>query len=186
MARAYQSRRSIGDLPSLPRAGLSRDEVHRYAVDAVTLAGRLGTVREDMAQMPAAIGAVHFGARVADLVVGAGPDRAGQSLPEAGPAGARIVFGFGRIQLVAAACADERARALFVIERARYRAAPSPLRAARGTRRLSISCATRLRSGEWENPWPAPRCRHMRQARMWLLRIRQRQERNGGWCDGFP
>jgi len=47
----------------------------------VALAGGLGAVVEDVPQVPAAVGAVDFGARDADLEVGLGPDRAGQRLP---------------------------------------------------------------------------------------------------------
>ncbi len=45
--------------------GSGGKEVHRHAVDAVALAGRLGAVVEDMPEMPAAIGAMHLGARIA-------------------------------------------------------------------------------------------------------------------------
>ena len=41
-------------------------------IDTVPLSGGLGPVAENMAEMPAAIRAMHFGARVADLVIGAG------------------------------------------------------------------------------------------------------------------
>ncbi len=84
----------------------------------MALAGRLRAVAEDMAQMPPAIGAVHFGARIADLVIGAGAhgplvDR----LPETRPAGAAVILVRRGIKRIAAARAGEGAFALFLVER---------------------------------------------------------------------
>ena len=76
--------------------GLSGLELQRHAVHAIAQARGLGAVVEDMAQMAAAAAAMHFGADHHLAGVGLGEHGAGQRLPEAGPAGAAVVFGVGR------------------------------------------------------------------------------------------
>src|SRR5690606_25231953 len=80
------------------------------------------SVVEDVAEVSAAIGAVDFLARIAELVVGRGADRTRERTVEAGPAGAAVELGRARIEIVAASGADEGALALFAIERRAERA----------------------------------------------------------------
>lgn len=83
----------------------------------MSFAGRLRAVIEDMPQMSTAIGAVHFGAGYANLVVNRGSDSSGFGTPECGPAGAAFILRFGRIKQVVTTRAVILARALFVIQR---------------------------------------------------------------------
>src|SRR5438552_19053123 len=48
------------------------DEAHRGRVHAITLARRRGAVIEDVAEMRVGVRGTHFGARIADLEIGAG------------------------------------------------------------------------------------------------------------------
>src|SRR5690606_41030633 len=72
--------------------------------------------------MAAAVGAVDLGSRVDELVVGRSADRAGQRAVEARPAGAALELGLARVELVAAAGAEESAGAVLVVERRAERA----------------------------------------------------------------
>src|SRR3546814_4995517 len=69
-----------------------------------------------MPQMPAAAAAVDLGARIAELAVGRGADRIFQRRPEARPAGAAVIFGLARIERQLAACAQENAGAMLVVQ----------------------------------------------------------------------
>ena len=71
-----RQRRRAARVESEPLAAQAGAERHRVAVHAVAQAGRLGPVLEHVAQVPAAIRAMHFGARVAELEVGRGADPA--------------------------------------------------------------------------------------------------------------
>src|SRR3546814_15952762 len=71
-----------------------------------------------MAGMAAAAAAMHLGARIAEVAVGRGADRAFERRPEARPAGAAVELGLARIARERAAGADEGAGALFPVERA--------------------------------------------------------------------
>ena len=67
---------------------------HRQAVDAMPLPGWLGPVAEDMAQMPAAIRAMHLCAGIADLVIDRRAHRTLlNSSPERGPSGPAVILG---------------------------------------------------------------------------------------------
>src|SRR5438552_17013820 len=78
-------------------------ELERRAVHAVALAGRLRTVGEDVAQMAAALGAMHLGAAHEEALVGRGADCDLLGLPEAPPAAAAVVLGRRVEQRLAAA-----------------------------------------------------------------------------------
>jgi len=82
----------------------------------MALAGRFRTVREDMAEMSAAIGAVHFGSGIAQLEIRRGADRAGQRLPETRPARAGIEFRFRTVERVVATSAGEGPRPVLVVQ----------------------------------------------------------------------
>src|SRR3954467_14227706 len=87
------------DSRSPPRAlGSGRLERHRYAVHAVAQAGWGRAVIEDVAEMAAAAGAEHFGARLDGASIGAGDDRVRQRAKEARPARSALEFGGGRIK----------------------------------------------------------------------------------------
>ena len=102
------------------KAGLLgfRLEVHRLAVDAVAQAGGRRAVREDMAEMAAAIGAMDLDAVHAVAAILRGADSALKRLVEARPAGAALEFLAGLEQLLVATGAGEGAGALLVVERA--------------------------------------------------------------------
>src|SRR5262245_3694225 len=93
-------------------------ELERRAVHAVALAGRLRSVGEDVAEMAAALGAVHLGAGHEEAAVARGADGVGQRLPERRPARAAFVLGRRIEQRLAASRAAERAGALLEVERA--------------------------------------------------------------------
>src|SRR5437762_8678665 len=93
-------------------------EGERRAVHAVALAGRRRAVGKDVAEMAAALGAVHLGAAHEEAAVGRCAHGAGQRLPERGPARAAFELGAGIEQRRAAAGAAEGALALLLIERA--------------------------------------------------------------------
>src|SRR4051812_42039635 len=78
-----------------------------------------------MAEVTAAIRAMHFGAGHEKAAVGGGSHRPLQGLPEAGPARAALVLGRGIEEPLAAAGAEEGAGALLGVQRAAAR----PLRA---------------------------------------------------------
>ena len=67
--------------------------------------------------MPAAAGAVHLGARIAGFPIGRGCQRAGQRLPETGPAGLAVILGVGSEQRQAIGGADEGALAVLLEQR---------------------------------------------------------------------
>src|SRR5690349_3577904 len=102
-----------------PLRSAVRLELHRDAVHAEALTGRPRAVLEDVAQMPAAVRAMHFGAGHEPGAVGRGFGRTVQRLPEARPSGAALVFRVRGVERLAAAGARERAFALLWIERAR-------------------------------------------------------------------
>src|SRR5579862_1154720 len=97
-------------------AGVERE---RDAVHAIALAGRLRPIVEDMAEMPAATPAVHFGARHEERAVAFGFDRILERRPKAWPAGAAVELRVGREERLAAAGAMIDAGAVFLVERAR-------------------------------------------------------------------
>ena len=74
------------DLRNLERQG--------EAVEAVAFAGGRGTIIENMTEVAAAAAAVDFGAGGKPAFILLGANRAGYSVPEAGPAGFTVVFGF--------------------------------------------------------------------------------------------
>src|SRR5262249_26133948 len=78
-------------------------------------------VFKDMTEMTAAAAAMHFGADHAVTAVGRGLDRAWLGIVEARPAGAALELGLGDEQFLAAAGAEKRAGAFFVIQRAAAR-----------------------------------------------------------------
>ena len=82
----------------------------------MALPGRLGTVGEDMAKVSAAVGAMDFGTRIAELEIPARANRTGHRFPETWPAGARLVFGFRTVERISATGAGESSRSLLVIE----------------------------------------------------------------------
>src|SRR5689334_3881118 len=86
-----------------------RLELQGDAVHAITLAGRLGTIVEDVAQMPAAAAAMHFGPRQEQLEVPRRLDRALDGREEARPAGAAVELGIRSVELERAGRADEHA-----------------------------------------------------------------------------
>src|SRR5215471_7879870 len=94
-------------------------EVERDAVHAVALAGRLRSVVENMAKMPAAAAAVDFGSCHEEAAVGFGSDCFIERRPEAGPAGAAVEFGVGRKQRLSATGAIVNAGSVLLVERAR-------------------------------------------------------------------
>src|SRR6185369_11323022 len=93
-------------------------ELERRAVHAIALAGRLGAIREDMAEMAAALGAMDLGSGHEVAGVGRGLDGVGDRRPEGRPARAAFVLGTRVEQGLAAAGTAEGASALLVVERA--------------------------------------------------------------------
>src|SRR5215510_1321952 len=93
-------------------------ELERRTVHAIALPGGLRPIREDVAEVAAAFGAMHLGAGHEEAAIARGADRLAQGLPERRPAGATFILGRGIEQRRAAARADEGARPLFVVERA--------------------------------------------------------------------
>ena len=91
---------------------LARAEHQRRAVLAMAQSGGLRAIVEDMAEMPAAAAAMHFGAGIAQLVVGGFADGVFERLVEAGPAGARVILGRRIKQRQVAALAGKDASAL--------------------------------------------------------------------------
>src|SRR6185437_2041549 len=73
------------------RASL-RFELQRDTIDAIAQMRRRRAVIENMAEMAAAIGAMHFGAHHAVSAIGGGLDRARDRIVEARPAGAALEF----------------------------------------------------------------------------------------------
>src|SRR5512141_3247714 len=94
------------------------DELQRHAIVAVAQSRRLGAVVEDVPLMAAAPCAMVLVARHDELVVDPGLDRAFERGPEAGPAGAAVVFGARFEQWQLAPGAHENAFALLLVERA--------------------------------------------------------------------
>src|ERR1700722_7310684 len=122
MRREYRPPYATGQRRSTARAKVHPDErrppvtaalalrrllllrLQRGRVDAEALPGRRRTVLEDVAQVPAAAPADHFGAPHAVRGVGLGGHRAlGDRRREAGPAGPGVELGLRREQLGAAA-----------------------------------------------------------------------------------
>ena len=97
-------------------------EAERDAVVAVAQPGRLRTVVEEMALVAAAADAVVLGARIDQLEVALGAERAGNQREKARPAGAALVLHRRGEERQAAADADEHAGTLLAIQRARARA----------------------------------------------------------------
>src|SRR4030095_8847287 len=95
-----------------------RVELQRRAVHAIALAGGLGPIGEDMAEMAAALGAMRLGSGHEMAGVGRGADRARHRRPEGGPARAAFVLVSRIEQGLATAGAVEGAGALLVVERA--------------------------------------------------------------------
>ena len=92
--------------------------MQRESVVAVALAGGLGAVVKHMALVAAAARAVVLGARPDQLEVALGVYRVGQRLPEAGPAGAAVVFGSAVEQRQEARRTEVGAVALLIVQRA--------------------------------------------------------------------
>ena len=92
----------LRDPPGHPAGRSGGGEVHRRAVHAIALAGGLGAVVEDMAQMPAAARAFDFGAGNADAGIAHRHHRALQRRVEARPAGAAFELGLAAEQLLRA------------------------------------------------------------------------------------
>src|SRR5262245_38927432 len=93
-------------------------ELQRRAVHAIALAGGPGSVGEDVAEMAAALGAMHLGAGHEMAAVARRADGAVLGRPERWPARAAFVLGRGIEQRLAAAGAAEGAGALLVVQRA--------------------------------------------------------------------
>ena len=73
---------------------LGRAKIHGQAVDAMPLPGWLWPVAEDMAEMPAAICAMHLCTGISDLVVDRSAHRTLLNRsPERGPSGPAVIFG---------------------------------------------------------------------------------------------
>ena len=82
----------------------------------MTLARWRRTIRKDMAQMPAAIGAMHLGAGETHLIVGAGSNTALNWLIKTWPARATVKLRVRGIKLIGATRAGKSAAALFTIQ----------------------------------------------------------------------
>src|SRR5689334_19361699 len=76
-------------------AALPGLELERDAIQAVAQAGGRRAVLEDMAEMPAAARAMHLRARIDEMEVGRGLDRAFLRGKKARPAGAAVELGVG-------------------------------------------------------------------------------------------
>src|SRR5690606_31405855 len=72
---------------------------------------------EDVAQMSAAAAAMAFGADHEQRGIHGGADGAGEGFPEAGPARAAVIFGFGGIELLPAPGAGIDAGLVELVER---------------------------------------------------------------------
>ena len=136
--------------PSIPHetVGGPRLEVQRDAVDAVALAGRRRAVVEDMAEMAAAGGAMHFGARHDQLVVLWVPTRSRRPAPRSSASRCRNRTSPRRNRPACRSRRRHRGPPSCCRSAGWRRAARSPPRAARRTARASASCATRRRSCE--------------------------------------
>lgn len=77
-------------------------EVERDAVHAVALAGRLGAVVENVAEMTATAAAMDFGPSHKKATVSLVFDRCFERRPEARPSGSAIEFGVGSEERLAA------------------------------------------------------------------------------------
>src|SRR3954470_12599122 len=98
---------------------LLRQEFQRNPVVAPALVGRRGAVVEEVAMVAAAAGAVVLGARVNQEIVLLLLEGSRNRGEEARPAGAGVELHLGREHRQVAAAADEDARALLVVQRAR-------------------------------------------------------------------
>src|SRR4051794_24737547 len=107
---------SAASSASSPKSGGA--EAQREPIHAITQAGGLRPVVEDMAEVPATARAQDLGALDHQASVGAGYDRARQRLPEARPAGAAFELRRRAEQGQRAPGADECAAAMFVQKRA--------------------------------------------------------------------
>src|SRR6478672_11861786 len=92
-------------------------ELQRRAVHAVALASGDRTVIEDMAEMPAAPRAMHFGAMHQQAAIFRRADSIRLRRIEAGPSAAAFVFRLRIEQGLAAAGADKHPFALFTVQR---------------------------------------------------------------------
>ena len=88
-------------------SGSGRFELHRHAVHAITLPGRTRPVREYVAEVTAAIGAMHLGAGHEQATVFGDADGALQRVPEARPPGAAFELRSRVEQSLLAARANE-------------------------------------------------------------------------------
>src|SRR5207249_2154965 len=107
------------------RSGGAGDELQGDAVHAVAQPGGLGTVVEDVAEMPATAAAVDGGARHAERIVLSGLDGIGKRRPETRPAGAAVEFGLRREQRQIASGTGEQPGSFLMQQRTGER----PLRA---------------------------------------------------------
>src|SRR5262245_47278698 len=92
-------------------------EDQRDTVHAVTPAGRLRAIVEDVAEMAAAAAAVHLGPRHAEGAVGVGADGIVERLVEARPTGAALELGLGGKQRQVTAGAGEGTLAVLLEQR---------------------------------------------------------------------
>src|SRR5439155_4013379 len=75
------------------------------------------TIRKHVAEVAAALGAVHFGSRHEEAAIFGGADRVLERLPEARPAGSAFELRVRAEQRVAASGAIKGSASLFLIER---------------------------------------------------------------------
>ena len=94
-------------------------KIERHAVHAVALAGRLGTIVENMAEMAAAAAAMNFGSCHEEAAVCLGFDRLVERRPKARPSGAAVELGVRRKDGLTAAGAVIHPAAILLVERAR-------------------------------------------------------------------
>src|SRR5689334_19187834 len=98
--------------------GFAGMEIERDAVHAIAQSGRRRPVLEDVAEMAAAVAAMHLGAHHEKAAVALGFHRAIERRGKARPAGAAVEFGGGVEQRPAAAGAMIDAGGVFLVERA--------------------------------------------------------------------
>src|SRR3954466_5016171 len=92
LARLSLRARNPERAPFRRASPLRRLELQCDAVHAVAIAGRRGPVREDVSEMPAAVGAVDLDARHAVRTIAGGPDAAFNRSIKARPTGPALVF----------------------------------------------------------------------------------------------
>src|SRR5690606_21516607 len=116
-------------------------------------ARRLRTVLEHMPEVPAAPAAMHFRTHGEKLAVFRSADGALDRLPEAGPACAAVVFGFGSEERLITAGAQVSARLVVLVERARMRTFGSVLTENAELFRCQLCAPLFSCLGHFESPW---------------------------------